>query len=122
MALGTPLDHKALPGRPRDVERRTKDLPFFDFSGRTLALQGPILDPRGSRKCSKTEMVRLGRHLGGPRRAKRLFQRGSQNGIEKVIEKGSQNESFWDAGNLKKYGKVLQNHGFEGFGKVSKTL
>ena len=47
------------------------------------------------------DMGRLGRHLGGPRWANRPFKRGSQNGIEKMIEKGSQNESFCDAKTFK---------------------
>ena len=64
-----------------------RDLSFelllhFNLSGRPWALQGPIWDP-------KIDMGRKGRHLWGPMLAKRLFQRGFQNGVEKVIEKGS---------------------------------
>ena len=64
-------------------------------------------------------MARLDRHLGGPRRAKSSSKGGSRNGTEKVIEKGSQNDGFWEVKKLKKYCKVLQNTGFEGYGKVS---
>ena len=53
----------------------------------------------------------------GPKRSSR---EGSRNGSEKVIKKGSQNESFWEGKNIKKYCKVVENQGFEGFGKVSK--
>ena len=54
-------------------------------------------------------MGRQGRHLWGPRWAKRLFKRGSQNGIEKVIEKGSQNESFCDAKIVKSVGRYCKS-------------
>ena len=54
-------------------------------------------------------MGRQGRHLWGPRWAKRLFKRGSQNGIEKVIEKGSQNESFCDARIAKSVGRYCKS-------------
>ena len=37
-----------------------------------------------------------------------------------MIKKGSQNESFWEGKNIKKYCKVVENQGFEGFGKISK--
>ena len=63
-----------------------RDLSFelllhFNLSGRPWALQGPIWDP-------KIDMGRKGRHLWGPMLAKRLFQRGFENGVEKVIERG----------------------------------
>ena len=89
MALGTPLDQEAGPRRKRDLERNSGDLPFWTFLAAPGRSKGPFGTPGGSQKGSKIDMGRLGRHLGGPRRAKRLFQRGSQNGIEKVIEKGS---------------------------------
>ena len=89
--FGTQVISRTVSGR-RD---RLEGLAFWALSDRTWSLQGPILDPRGgSPKGSKIDMGRQGRHLWRPRWAKRLFQRGSQNGVEKVIEKGSQNESF----------------------------
>ena len=64
---------------------------------------------------------RLGRHLGGPRRAKKAFPKGVPKWGRKSDRKGGfQNESFWDCKNLKKRCQVLQNPGFEGSGKVSK--
>ena len=52
---------------------------------------------------------------------KRSSIEGSRNGSEKVIKKGYQNESFWEGKNIKKCCKVVENQGFEGFGKVSKN-
>ena len=109
---------KAAPGQ----NPSSKDLAFLTFLAEPVPSKGRFWTPGGSRKGSKIDMVRLDRHLGGPRRAKMLLQRGSQNGVEKVIENGSQNESFWEVKNLKKYCKVLQNRGFEGRGKASKIL
>ena len=84
-------------------------LAFLALPGRTWSLQGPILDPRGSQKGSKIDMGRQGPHLWGARWAKRLFKRGSQNGIEKVIEKGSQKESFCDAKIAKSVGRYCKS-------------
>ncbi len=120
MALGTPLEHGALPGRPRDVEAGSKDLPFLTFLGAPGRSKGTFWTPGGSRKGSKIDMARLGRHLGGQEGPKSSSKGGARNGTEKVTENGSQNESFWEVKNLQKYCKVLQNRGFEGRGKVSK--
>ena len=91
---------------------------FLGAPGRST---GPFWTPGASRKDPKIYMVRLGRHLGGQEGPKRSSREGSRNGSEKVIKKGSQNESFWEGKNIKKYCKVVENQGFEGLGKVSKT-
>ena len=97
MARGTPLENRSLPGRKRDLDRNSKDLPFLSFLEAPGRSKVPFWTPGGFQKCSKIDMARLGRHLGGPRRAKRLSQRGSKTGIENGIEKGCENESFLDA-------------------------
>ena len=97
MAIGTPLDHRARPRRKRDLERNSKDQPFWLPLAAPGRSKAPFWIPGGFQNDTQIDMGRQGRHLLGPRWAKRLFQRGSQNGIEKVIEKGFQNESFWDA-------------------------
>ena len=94
MACGTPLEHNAGPRRKRDLEGISGYLPFWTFFGAPGRSKGPFWISGGVQKGSKIDMGRQGRHPWGPRWAKRLFQRGSQNGVEKVIEKGSQNESF----------------------------
>ncbi len=108
---------RAAPGPPQPQLLTSR----FDILGRPWSAQGPFWAPGGSPKCSKIDMARLARHPGAPRWAKRLSKGGSQNGVEKVIEKGSQNDGYCEVKNLQKYCKVLQNQGFEGFGKVSKT-
>ena len=96
MALGTPLEHRSIPGWFRDVERRSKDQPFWTFLGAPGRSKVPFWIQGGFQKGFKIDMGRQGRHLWGPRWAKRLFKRGFQNGVGIVIEKGSRNESFWD--------------------------
>ena len=108
MALGTPLDHKADPRRQRDLERNSNYQPFWPPLAARGRSKTPFWTPGGSQKGSKIDMGRQGRHLWGPRWAKRLFQRGSQNGVEKVIEKGSQNESFCDARIAKSVGRYCK--------------
>ena len=100
MACGTLLEHKAGPRRKRDLERNSPYQPFWPPLAARGRSKAPFWTPVGSQKGFKIDMGRQGRHLLGPRWAKRLFKRGSQNGVEKVIEKGSQNESFWDGKNL----------------------
>ena len=67
-------------------------------------------------------MGRQGRHLWRPRWAKRLFQRGSQNGVEKVIEKGSQNESFQIAKTFKNAVRYCKNQVLRGSEKYRKII
>ncbi len=89
----------------RDVERsrglgdgyKSQVTSRFDILGRPWSAQGPFWAPGGSPKCSQIDMARLARHPGAPRWAKRLSKGGSQNGVEQVIEKGSQNERFLHA-------------------------
>ena len=114
MARGTPLGHTARLGRKRDLDRNSKDLPFWTFLAAPGRSKDAFWTPGGSQKGAKIDMGRPGRPLGVPRWAKRLSQRGSQNGVEKVIENGTRNERFLDAKNLQKYCKVLQNRGSEG--------
>ena len=108
MVLGTSLDHKAGPRRKRDLEPNSGYQPFWP----PLAARGrskvPFWTPGGFQKCSKIDMGRQGRHLGEPRWVKRLFKRGSQNEIENVIEKGSQNHSFCDAKIANSVGKYCK--------------
>ena len=80
--------------KPRAGEKVTSS---FDILGRPGRSKAPFWTPGGSPKCSKIAMARLARHPGAPKWAKRLPKGGSQNGVEKVIEKGSRNESFLDA-------------------------
>jgi len=69
----------------------------FDILGRPGRSKAPFWTPGGFQKWTKIDMARLARHPGAPKCAKRLSKGGSQNGGEKVIEKGSRNESFLDA-------------------------
>ena len=69
----------------------------FEISGRPGRSKAPFWTPGGSQKRTKINMARLGRHPGAPKWAKKLSKGGSQNGVEKVIEKVFQNESFFEA-------------------------
>ena len=83
----------AAPGPP-PLEKVTSS---FDILGRPGRSKAPFWTPGGSQKRSKIDMARLARHPGVPKWAKRLSKGGSQNEVEKMIEKGSRNESFLDA-------------------------
>ena len=109
MACGTPLEHKAGPRRKRDLEGISGYLPFWTFLSAPGRSKVPFWIPGGAQKSLKLDMGRQGRHLWEPRCAKRLFQRGSQNGIEKVIEKGFQNGSFCDAKIMKSVGRYCES-------------
>ena len=96
-----------------------------------LATQGgPKIDKNGSRDPFWTRVgskIDMGRPRSAPWGAKvslKLPQRGSQNGIEKVIEKESQNESFCDAKITKsnvRYCKFLVSRGSEKYQTIIKN-
>ena len=82
---------------------------------------GAFWDQGGSRKGSKIDLARIGRHLDRPNRTKSALQEGVQKMIQKTIETVSKNYRFWDAKNIKKYCKVIKNQGFAPPRKVSKN-
>ena len=59
-------------------------------------------------------MMRLDRHLGGAKWAKKASRRGSRNATENCTKQVSQNLCFWDAKTSKKYYKVIQVQGVGG--------
>ena len=109
MVFGTPLAHRARPRRKRDLEPSSNYQPFWPPLPPVGAPRSHFGPQGGFQNDTKIDMGRQGRHLWRPRWAKRLFQRGSQNGVEKVIEKGSQNESFCDARIAKSVGRYCKS-------------
>ena len=97
MTPGTPWEYRSRPGRPRDAHRNSGYLPFITFLAEPGRSKGRFWDPGGSRKDSKIDPVRIGRHFGGPRRAKQLLQRGVPKRSENGAENGAQNRWFLKA-------------------------
>ena len=119
MALGTPLEHGSFPGRPRDLDRNSKYQHFLTFwppLGAPRAHFGPQGSPEKGPKSTWGGKVGT---LGCQEGSKISSKGGSRNGSEKGDRKLIENESFWEAKNLNKYRKVVQNQGFEVCGNVS---
>ena len=76
MAFGTALDRKAGPRLKRDLPSNSPYQPFCPPSAARGRSEAPFWIPGGSQNDSKIDRGRQGRHLLGPRWAKRLFERG----------------------------------------------
>ena len=120
MAPWTPLWHRSRPGRKRDLDRNSGDLPFWTFLAAPGRSKGAFWTPGGSRKCPKIDMGRLGRHLGGQEGPKSSSREGSRNGSEKVIKKGSKMRAFGRAKTSKSVVRSLKIEVLRGLEKYQK--
>ena len=121
MSFGTPLRHRERTKRKQDLIPNSNSHPFWTLLAAPGRSKGGFWSPRGFLNSPKIDMMRIDRHIGGAKWAKKASRRGFRNVTENVTKKVSQNLRFWDAKTSTKYYKVIQNQGFGGSEKTSKN-